>query len=49
LGKFYFDKDTWEVTIQAEKDGVVYHEHRCGARTLIQKLAESIAEISMIV
>ena len=49
LGKFYFDEETWEVTILVEHDGINIHEHRCEARTTIRKLAEAIAKISDII
>ena len=42
LGTFYFDPETYEVTVRFEHKGAVYHEYRLEARTLIGQFARAI-------
>lgn len=48
LGTFYFDPETYEVTIQVENQGRVYHEHRTEGRTLIGQFAKAIDAIQEV-
>lgn len=49
LGGFYFDPETYEVTIRLEyPDGRVFHEHREKALSLIGNFAIAIDKIQKI-
>ena len=49
LGKFYFDDETWDVTLVVDVKGEVVHECRIESRTFIKTLSETIAAISDVI